>query len=330
MQRQTRHSVKSRRPASVFPSIAQLCSASPSIPKPGRDKYSRRTCSAVNLRFGLGGFGTRAPYRYTCERDNRILAADKRCRQTPRRADLASMAMADNTGRAADAQDRPDLVHSWLTAEGAAMTLGVSLRTVHRRIKSGELESRVNNLGRREVLVCQPTPPADTADACLSPTDRHDRPAEAWQTQNGGQMADAAGDPGNAIAVADSGALRSIQLSLSDIVHSHAAHARRARRAARLGWFVAGVLGLALAATLALAQRWRADDMAQAQIAQQRAAGAEFRAAQAAHERDRAMIEMGRALQQVDAQTAAAQLPATRPSVKPSGWVVKLASVFDQ
>ena len=35
------------------------------------------------------------------------------------------------------------------------MTLGISTRTLHRRISKGEVETRLEN-GRREVLVCLP------------------------------------------------------------------------------------------------------------------------------------------------------------------------------
>ena len=53
------------------------------------------------------------------------------------------------------------MADTWLTIEQAAVTLGLSVRTVNRHIVAGKLQSRVQD-GRREVLV-QPTP--DKADA---------------------------------------------------------------------------------------------------------------------------------------------------------------------
>src|SRR5258708_10194139 len=43
----------------------------------------------------------------------------------------------------------------WQTVEHAAVTLGISTRTIARRIAKGELESRLN-AGRREVYICAP------------------------------------------------------------------------------------------------------------------------------------------------------------------------------
>lgn len=45
--------------------------------------------------------------------------------------------------------------HTWQTVEQAAVTLNVSTRTVARRLASGSLESRVDENGRRLVLVQQ-------------------------------------------------------------------------------------------------------------------------------------------------------------------------------
>src|SRR4051812_23907703 len=55
---------------------------------------------------------------------------------------------------------------AWQTLEEAALTLGISSRTLHRRLAKGEFETRLSN-GRREVfitideLAVNPTPPAD-------------------------------------------------------------------------------------------------------------------------------------------------------------------------
>src|SRR6476660_126045 len=47
------------------------------------------------------------------------------------------------------------MAYAWQSVEEAAVTLGISTRTLHRRISKGEVETRLEN-GRREVLVCLP------------------------------------------------------------------------------------------------------------------------------------------------------------------------------
>jgi hypothetical protein len=47
------------------------------------------------------------------------------------------------------------MAYAWQSVEEAAVTLGVSTRTLHRRISKGEVETRLES-GRREVLVCLP------------------------------------------------------------------------------------------------------------------------------------------------------------------------------
>src|SRR5438874_11750886 len=50
------------------------------------------------------------------------------------------------------------MASAWQTLEEAALTLGISSRTLHRRLARGEFETRMEN-GRREVLVVIPEPP---------------------------------------------------------------------------------------------------------------------------------------------------------------------------
>src|SRR6476620_2084504 len=44
------------------------------------------------------------------------------------------------------------MAEAWQTLEEAALTLGISSRTLHRRLARGEFQTRMEN-GRREVLV---------------------------------------------------------------------------------------------------------------------------------------------------------------------------------
>jgi len=53
---------------------------------------------------------------------------------------------------------------AWQTLEEAALTLGISSRTLHRRISKGEFQTRLE-AGRREVLVSIPDPVIDSQTA---------------------------------------------------------------------------------------------------------------------------------------------------------------------
>jgi hypothetical protein len=55
------------------------------------------------------------------------------------------------------------MAYEWQSVEEAAVTLGVSTRTLHRRISKGEVETRLED-GRREVLVCLPDPEPDVIE----------------------------------------------------------------------------------------------------------------------------------------------------------------------
>src|SRR3712207_3699536 len=55
---------------------------------------------------------------------------------------------------------RVTMADTWLTIEQAAVTLGLSVRTVNRHINAGKIQSRLQD-GRREVLVRIPDEAAD-------------------------------------------------------------------------------------------------------------------------------------------------------------------------
>jgi hypothetical protein len=53
--------------------------------------------------------------------------------------------------------DNPQIMtNEWMTVEQAAIALGCSTRTIARRLKTAELETRTDDAGRRLVLVCRP------------------------------------------------------------------------------------------------------------------------------------------------------------------------------
>lgn len=63
--------------------------------------------------------------------------------------------------------------HEWMTFARAAVVLGVSTRTIERRVKAGQLQARADADGRREVLVQVVSDVAsDAVASCPSADDR--------------------------------------------------------------------------------------------------------------------------------------------------------------
>src|SRR3954464_6806379 len=84
------------------------------------------------------------------------------------------------------------MAYAWQSVEEAAVTLGISTRTLHRRISKGEVETRLEN-GRREVLVCLPDEEiefepdtADVTDTVTIPTPSTSAAMAQEQGQQGG------------------------------------------------------------------------------------------------------------------------------------------------
>ena len=58
------------------------------------------------------------------------------------------------------------MAYEWQTVEQAAVTLGISGRTLARRIAKGDIENRLHN-GRREVFICLPDEPEPTTPQAI-------------------------------------------------------------------------------------------------------------------------------------------------------------------
>ena len=152
---------------------------------------------------------------------------------------------------------------AWQTLEEAALTLGISSRTLHRKIVKGEVQSRLEN-GRREVLVAIEEPQsasetllsdesADMADISAV-LDSH--PTEAPQ--------DMSEDIGSTMLALHEDRIRRTDLAImayQQSVNVTAANARRSHRNARIAWSVAG----GLAVTSFLAAIWTTHSVTQAQ-----------------------------------------------------------------
>jgi outer membrane murein-binding lipoprotein Lpp len=136
------------------------------------------------------------------------------------------------------------MANIWQTMEEAALTLGVSSRTLHRRITKGEVETRLQN-GRREVLVDVPAPlsaPEESVSPHPAPSVSHPADEPAWS-----------GDAQPAILALHEDRLRRTDLAIvayQQSVTVAAMEARRWRTGARIAWSVAGAAVIALFLTV--------------------------------------------------------------------------------
>ena len=152
------------------------------------------------------------------------------------------------------------MAEAWQTLEEAALTLGISSRTLHRRLARGEFDTRMET-GRREVLVVIEEP--DPSLARLAAAGRSGKSeslsatSAASATASGSDVTiDAANDYGTTTDAAAEEvqqtmlALHEDRLRRTDLaimayqqsVTVAAADARRAITRSRVAWSVAGVL----------------------------------------------------------------------------------------
>jgi outer membrane murein-binding lipoprotein Lpp len=82
------------------------------------------------------------------------------------------------------------VVNEWLSVEAAALRMGISSRSIARRIQNGQLESRVDANGRRTVLICLPAPaPSPTSQAAAASDGVRDGSLEPGQARELAQQA---------------------------------------------------------------------------------------------------------------------------------------------
>jgi len=133
---------------------------------------------------------------------------------------------------------------TWLTIKAAAERLKVSERTVWRRLRAGELETRKTPDGVREVAIESPLTPADNLSDALSVVE-----------QQGERQIQVAG--------AAVGQARELSKHLTDELH-------RTRRTARVAWSIAAVLTIGVGVGLwASARLLGALELEQARAASQ-------------------------------------------------------------
>jgi hypothetical protein len=135
---------------------------------------------------------------------------------------------------------------AWQTLEEAALTLGISSRTLHRRIVKGEFETRLEN-GRREVLIAVPQPPPALSDVS---DDAVQTSGDVVEFAEQSQAADApADDIGQTMLALHEDRIRRTDLAImayQQSVNVTASDARRTHRHVRLAWSVAGSLTVAM------------------------------------------------------------------------------------
>lgn len=133
------------------------------------------------------------------------------------------------------------MAQAWQSVEEAAVTLGISVRTLHRRISRGEVLTRLEN-NRREVLVEVPDP------APVSPEPATDDVVDA-ETVNVSQTSVASDDVRNTMLALHEDRLRRTDLAIlayQQSVTTVASEARRSRIVSRFAWATAACLLLVL------------------------------------------------------------------------------------
>ena len=156
----------------------------------------------------------------------------------------------------------------WQTVEQAAVTLGISTRTIARRIAKGELESRLNS-GRREAYICLPESASnvETIEGELTGNDAPQYHAEYEQTVRHTVAASSVGgadvETSTALILAEDRARRA-EMAISVIQQSTAIvrdEVRVARTGARWAW---GTVA-ALSAGVMVAVGWTTANVTRAQ-----------------------------------------------------------------
>lgn len=211
------------------------------------------------------------------------------------------------------------MAYAWQSVEEAAVTLGISTRTLHRRISKGEVETRLEN-GRREVLVCLPDEEIQFEEEGLEVTDSITIPTPSTSAAMEGEQ-------GTAIVLAEKEVqlanekVRRTELALAAFQHTSTLlqkEATRTRISARCAWAAVAVLSVgvyvAVGWTASQVTRYRTDN---ANLNQQLKSIAEV-ADRTAAERERYREERDRARE--TAARADGELVATKASMvrKPS------------
>jgi hypothetical protein len=141
---------------------------------------------------------------------------------------------------------------AWQTLEEAALTLGISSRTLHRRLSKGEFQTRLES-GRREVLVTI-ADPLVSDDIARSATDTRPTPSTEPDLIGAGST-ELSADVQSTMLMLHEDRIRRTDLAImayQQSVNVSAMNARRSAVSSRVAWGTAG----GLAAILFVAVTW--------------------------------------------------------------------------
>jgi hypothetical protein len=146
-----------------------------------------------------------------------------------------------------------DMATAWQTLEEAALTLGISSRTLHRRLAKGEFQTRLEN-GRREVMVTIADPRIDESqigagDAPADGSCASAVVADVIGAGSGGAGGELSADVQSTMLMLHEDRIRRTDLAIvayQQSVNVSANSARQARISSRVAWGTAGVLAAVL------------------------------------------------------------------------------------
>jgi len=226
------------------------------------------------------------------------------------------------------------VAYAWQSVEEAAVTLGISARTLHRRISRVEVETRLAD-GRREVLVCLPDP----EPAIEEPAEVTDTASEAVERLIG---SNGPSDNQTAIILAEKEValanekVRRTELALAAFQHTTSLmekEATRSRISARVAWTAVAALSVgvyvAVGWTASQVTAFRTNnanlsrqlDRAGSELEQRSGDVERFR-----DERDQAKQAAARIEGELSV-TKATLMATRRPATQPSGFFERLAKL---
>ena len=213
------------------------------------------------------------------------------------------------------------ITHTWQTVEQAAVTLNVSTRTIARRLASGGLESRVDENGRRLVLVQQIGQGIGGPDGVDGPSDASDTVDEYVDTH---LSAVAAPLPPAESRQAQTLAVLNV---LETTLIATREDAGRARRSAKWAWAGVGAMafltvGSAVLVSSTMTRSIVTNDMLRQQLAETKAdlkqSQSELIATHTAEaQATRELTDARRAVETARQQPVAVATPAVTPSAPP-------------
>jgi hypothetical protein len=217
----------------------------------------------------------------------------------------------------------PNIVNEWLSVEAAALRLGISSRSIARRVQSGQLESRVDANGRRSVLICLPAPDVGQIAEPPAPKDTAaDQPSSQASNQGmtGGQARELAQQ-----------AMTVVIRSHEETVLSARADMFAARRSSRRAWVAVAILLIGASVTVGIVTHNLTLASALVQQAQKRVDDAQSQVAKLASERDQLREQMVQAkvnAAEAQGQLAAMTISAKKPTTMPSSVAQRFASAL--